>query len=138
MAVTSAGDRLAGLLAGLVTGLVFDFFLTVPFQQFTIASAADVQTTLLLLGVGVAVAKIAHRGRKHQGMASKTLGYLEGVQASAKVVADGSSSPSALIRALSAQIGQLMRLARCRFDYGTGLDYPRLECDGSLRWRNQI
>jgi hypothetical protein len=26
-------------------GLAFDFFLTVPFQQITIASAADVQTT---------------------------------------------------------------------------------------------
>jgi len=71
-------------------------------------------------------------------MASKRLGYLEGVQASAKVVTDGSSSPSALIEAVSAQIGQMMGLARCRFDYGPGLGYPRLERDGSLRWRNQI
>jgi hypothetical protein len=88
--------------------------------------------------MGVAVAGIAHRGRKQQGMASKRLGYLEGVQASAKVVTDGSSSPSALIEAVSAQIGQMMGLARCRFDYGPGLGYPRLERDGSLRWRNQI
>jgi hypothetical protein len=136
--VASAGDRLAGLLAAVTAGLTFDFFLTVPFQQFTIASATDVQTTLLLLGVGVAVAEIAHRGRKQQGMASERLGYLEGVEGLAKVVADGSSSPSALIEAVSAQIAQMMGLARCRFDYGTGLDCPRLERDGNLRWRNQI
>jgi len=45
VAVASAGDRLAGLLAAVAAGLAFDFFLTVPFQQITIASAADVQTT---------------------------------------------------------------------------------------------
>jgi len=31
-----------------------------------------------------------------------------------------------------------MGLARCGFDYGTGLDYPRLEADGTLRWRGEI
>src|ERR1035437_4872568 len=32
----------------------------------------------------------------------------------------------------------MMGLTRCRFDYGTGLDHPRLVGHGSLRWRNQI
>src|SRR5664279_1615308 len=73
--VASAGDRLAGLLAALSAGLGFDFFLTRPYEQFTIASATDLQTTLLLLGVGVAVTEIAYRGREQQAMASKRLGY---------------------------------------------------------------
>ena len=133
----SGGDRLAGFLAALSAGLGFDFFLTRPYQSFTIASAADVQTTLLLLGVGVAVTEIAYRRREQQAMASKRLGYLEGVEAVAKIAAEGSSSPSALIERVADQIVQVMGLEKCRFDYGMGLDYPRLEPDGSVRWRNQ-
>jgi hypothetical protein len=30
-----------------------------------------------------------------------------------------------------------MGLEKCRFDYGMGMDYPRLEPDGSIRWRGQ-
>jgi hypothetical protein len=131
------GDRLAGLLAALSAGLGFDFFLTRPYESLVIASAADVQTTLLLLGVGVAVTEIAYRGRAQHAMASKRLGYLDGVEATAKIAAEGSSSPSALIERVADQIVQVMGLEKCRFDYGMGLDYPRLEPDGSLRWRNQ-
>ena len=31
----------------------------------------------------------------------------------------------------------LLGLERCRFDYGTGLDHPRLEHDGSVLWRRR-
>jgi len=135
--VASAGDRLAGLLAALSAGLGFDFFFTRPYESLAIASAANVQTTLLLLGVGVGVTEIAYRGREQHAMASKRLGYLEGMEATAKIASHGSSSPSALIERVAGQIVQVMGLEKCRFDYGTGLDYPRLEPDGSIRWRNQ-
>jgi hypothetical protein len=135
--VASTGDRLAGLLAALSAGLWFDFFLTPPYESLAIFSAADVQTTLLLLGVGVAVTEIAYRGREQQAMASERLGYLDGVEATARIAAEGSSSPSALIARVADQIVQVMALEKCRFDYGMGLDYPRLEPDGSVRWRNQ-
>lgn len=135
--VASAGDRLAGLLAALSAGLGFDFFLTRPYESLAIVSAADVQTTLLLLAVGAAVTEIAYRGRAQQAMASARLGYLDGVEATAKIAAEGSSSPYALIERVAGQIVQVMGLEKCRFDYGMGLDYPRLEPDGSIRWRNQ-
>ena len=135
--VASAGDRLAGLLAALSAGLGFDFFFTRPYERLAIVSAADVQPTLLLLGVGAAVTEIAYRGRAQQGMASARLGYLDGVEATARIAAEGSSSPSALIERVAGQIAQVMGLDKCRFDYGMGLDYPRLEPDGSIRWRNQ-
>ena len=70
-------------------------------------------------------------------MASKRLGYLDGVEVTAKIAAGGSASPSALIERVGDQIVQVMGLEECRFDYGTGLDYPRLEPDGNVRWRNQ-
>jgi hypothetical protein len=135
--VASAGDRPAGLLAALSAGLGFDFFLTRPYESLSIASAANVQTTLLLLGVGVAVTEIAYRGREQHAMASARLGYLDGVEATAKIAAEGSASPSALIERVADQIVQVMGLEKCRFDYGTGLDYPRLEPDGSIRWHGQ-
>jgi BMFP domain-containing protein YqiC len=43
--------------------------------------------------VGVVVTEIAYRGRRQQAMASARLGYLEAVETSAKIAADGSSSP---------------------------------------------
>lgn len=135
--VASAGDRLAGLLAALSAGLGFDFFLTQPYESLSIASAVDGQTALLLLGMGAAVIEIAYRGREQHAMASKRLGYLGGVEATAKIAAGGSASPSALIERVGDQIVQVMGLEKCRFDYGTGLDYPRLEPDGNVRWRNQ-
>jgi hypothetical protein len=135
--VASAGDRLAGFLAALSAGLGFDFFLTQPYQSLAIASAADVQTMLLLLGVGVAVTEIAYRRREQQAMARQHLGYLQGVEKVAKIASEGTSSPSALIELVAGQIVQVMGLEKCRFDYGMGLDYPRLEPDGSVRRRNQ-
>ena len=135
--VASAGDRLAGLLAALSAGLGFDFFLTQPYQSLAIASAADVQTMLLLLGVGVAVTEIAYRGREHQAKARQHLGYLQGVETVAKIASEGSSSPSALIELVAGHIVKLMGLEKCRFDYSMGLDYPRLEPDGSVRRGDQ-
>ena len=137
VAVAANGYRLAGYVAALSAAIWFDFFLTRPYESLAIVSAADVQTTLLLLGVGAAVTEIAYRGRAQHAMASKRLGYLDGVEATAKIAAEGSSSPSALIERVADQIVQVMGLEKCRFDYGMGLDYPRLEPAGSLRWRSQ-
>src|ERR1019366_4258897 len=69
-----AATGLAGLAAALSAGLGFDFFRPPPYESLAIFSAADVQTTLLLLGVGVAVTEIAYRGREQQAMASARLG----------------------------------------------------------------
>jgi len=64
MGVASAGDRFAGLLAAVSAGLCFGFILSWPYLGFSIASAAAVRSTLLLVVVGVAVTEIAHRGRE--------------------------------------------------------------------------
>jgi K+-sensing histidine kinase KdpD len=137
VAVATAGDRLAGVLAACSAGLWFDFFLTQPYQRFRIAESADVQTTLLLLGVGVAVTEIARWGRRQQATAGRRAGYLEGLEATAEAAAAGSSSTSALIDTVAGQIASVLRLARCRFDYGTGLGHPQLAADGRVRRGDQ-
>jgi K+-sensing histidine kinase KdpD len=62
VAVAAAGQRLAGVLCALSAGVWFDFFLTEPYNQFTINDRADVETTVLLLLVGVAVTELCAWG----------------------------------------------------------------------------
>lgn len=133
VAVATAGDRLAGVLAACSAGLWFDFFLTQPYQRFAVTSGADVQTLLLLLTVGVAVTEITHWGRRQHARATQRAGYLEGIEQIAAASAAGTSSPSTLIDTVCEQMAAVLGLTRCRFDYGTGLDYPRLVTDGRLR-----
>jgi len=55
VAVAAAGYRLAGVLAAVSAAVWFDFFLTVPYERFTINRHTDIETTGLILAVGVAV-----------------------------------------------------------------------------------
>jgi K+-sensing histidine kinase KdpD len=48
VAAASTGDRVAGVAAALSSGAWFDFFLTEPYQRFTIDDPQDVEATVLL------------------------------------------------------------------------------------------
>ena len=70
VAVAANGDRLAGVLAAVSTAVWFDFFLTQPYERFTITRRTDIETTVLLVVIGVAVTEIAVWGRRHYVIAS--------------------------------------------------------------------
>jgi len=59
--VAATEYRLAGVLASVSAAVWFDFFLTVPYYQFTITRRADVETAALILVIGIAVTEIAVR-----------------------------------------------------------------------------
>jgi K+-sensing histidine kinase KdpD len=59
VAVAANGYRLAGVLAAASVAVWFDFFLTQPYERFTITRRTDIETTVLLLVIGVAVTEIA-------------------------------------------------------------------------------
>jgi K+-sensing histidine kinase KdpD len=61
LVVAAAGYRLAGVLAALSAAVWFDFFLTVRYERFTITRRTDIETTKLILAVGIAVTEIAVR-----------------------------------------------------------------------------
>ena len=130
VAVAALGRRLAGWLAAASVAISFDFFWTEPYQTLAITGRVDVETAVLLLLVGVAVTEIAVWGRRQQAAANREAGFRDGLLAAAEAVATG-DSPSAVIDRVSAQLVPLLGLERCRFDYGTGLDHPRLEHDGT-------
>ncbi len=116
VAVAAAGQRLAGVLCELSAGAWFDFFLTEPYNQFTINDRADVETTVLLLLVGVAVTELCAWERRQASLASRQAGYLAGIYAAAKAVPTTESSPTALVEKVGAELTTLLGLERCRFD----------------------
>jgi K+-sensing histidine kinase KdpD len=117
VAVAANGDRLAGYLAALSVAVWFDFFLTQPYERFTITRRADIETTVLLLVIGVAVTELAVWGRRQHAVASRRAGYLDGINEAARAAAAG-SSPSALIEQVAAHLTGLLSLRACRFQYG--------------------
>lgn len=135
VAVGATGSRLAGVLAALSAAVWFDFFLTLPFQRFTISDRADIETALLLLAVGVGVTQLAAWGRRQHVLANRDAGYLDGIRAAAEAVATGGSSGD-LIDEVSRQLTRVLGLRGCRFQYGVaGLGHPaRLRDDGRVDW----
>lgn len=136
VAVAANGLRLAGWIAAVSSALWFDFFWTRPHEQLAISARADVETSVLLLALGVAVTETAVWGRHQHLEASREAGFRAGILAAAEAVATG-DSPSAVIDRICERLAPLLGLQSCRFDYGTGRDHPRLEHDGSVVWRHK-
>jgi K+-sensing histidine kinase KdpD len=133
VAVAAAGYRQAGYLAALSSAAWYDFFLTRPYERFDITRAADIETTILLLVLGIAVTEIAVWGHRQHATASRRSGYLDGINDAARAVAEG-DSPAALAEEVAARLVQLLSLRSCQFQYGVaGLGQPgRLEHDGEI------
>jgi K+-sensing histidine kinase KdpD len=134
VAVAANGNRLAGVLAAVSVAAWFDFFLTRPYEQFSITRRTDIETTVLLLVIGVAVTELAVWARREHGAASRRAGYLDGITAAAAEAVAAGDSPSALIEMVSGQLTRLLSLRSCRFQYGVaGLGKPaRLRHDGEV------
>ncbi len=132
VAFASTGLRTAGVVAALSSAAWFDFFLTEPYQQFTITDPEDVETTVLLLLVGIAVTEMALWGRRQQARASRQEGFLGGIMSAASGAAGGTVPQEALTVQVAAQITDVLRVDSCRFDTATGGHLPRLNRDGSI------
>lgn len=133
VAVAAAGYRLTGVLAAVSAAVWFDFFLTVPYERFTITRHTDIETTVLILAVGIAVTEIAVRGRRQHAAAARRAGYLDGINAAARAVATG-TDPQLLIGQVCDQLTRLLGLSACRFQDGAaGIgNPPRLLRDGRV------
>ena len=93
VAVAAFGIRPAGVLAAVSSAVWFDFFLTLPYNCVRPSdSQDDIETTVLLVVIGVAVTEIAIWGRRQQARASRHRGYLDGVITTSQAVAAGGSA----------------------------------------------
>ena len=118
VAAAATGDRVAGLLAAVSGGLWFDFFLTAPYRQFAIKGSDDIDATVLLVLIGLAVTEIALWGHRQQARAAGRSGYLEGVLGAARLVSEGDTPASALVGVVARQITDVLGVDDCRFEPG--------------------
>jgi K+-sensing histidine kinase KdpD len=132
VAVASAGHRPSAVVAALSSAVWFDFFLTRPYNTFTIDSRDDVETAVLLVLVGLAVTEIALWGRRHQGRASRREGYLDGVVSAAQMAAEGDTPPEAVVSFVADQITNVLGVDKCVFRPGNPGPHPRINRDGSV------
>ncbi|MGW2182890.1 DUF4118 domain-containing protein [Streptomyces sp. NPDC001732] len=132
VAVAAAGNRVAGALTALSAAAWFDFFLTRPYQSFTINRADDVGTTVLLLAVGVAVSQLAARARRLEVLVVTDAEYLTRIHDTAEL-AQSTTATDAVVDHVKQQLTEVLQLRGCRFEYGSLLGRPpRLEQDGSV------
>lgn len=131
VAAASFGSRAAGLAAAAICALAFDFFLTMPYGQLRIHSAADVQTTVLLLVIGVAVSELAWWGRRQQARASEQRGYLDGVLATTASLAEAAPVVT-VIEHVETQLVTLLDLDTAEYVPAAPPDAPVLRADGAL------
>jgi K+-sensing histidine kinase KdpD len=118
VAAAATGDRLAGVLAALSAGAWFDFFLTEPYLRFTIADTDDIEATVLLVVISLAVSEIALWGFRQQKQAAKRSGYLDGVLAAASAVAEGSVPVPAVTDVVARHISDVLGADSCRYVEG--------------------
>jgi K+-sensing histidine kinase KdpD len=122
VAAGATGDRAAGLLAAVSGGVWFDFFLTTPYQHFTIHGSDDVEATVLLVLIGTGVTEIALWGHRHQARAARRSGYLDGVLGAARLVSEGHADAAALVDVIARQIADVLGADECRFVDGPVFD----------------
>jgi hypothetical protein len=132
VAVSAAGHRPSAIVAALSSAVWFDFFLTEPYHRFTINGRDDIETAVLLVLVGIAVAEIALWGRRQQGRASRRHGYLDGVVSAARMAAEGDTPAPAVVTFVSDQIIAVLGVDKCEFSPGKPGSHPRLNRDGSV------
>jgi K+-sensing histidine kinase KdpD len=118
VAVASNGNRPAGALAAASAAAWFDFFLTRPYERFTITSAADITTAVLLLTVGLAVSQLAARARRLRVVTITSADYLAQIQQTAQLVQSGRAA-NTVVNQVREQLIRVLQLRGCRFEFGT-------------------
>jgi K+-sensing histidine kinase KdpD len=118
VAAAATGDRIAGLLAAVSGGVWYDFFLTAPYNRLTIHDSNDVEATVLLVVIGLAVTEIALWGFRQQARAARRSGYLDGILGAARLASEGDTPASALVDVVADQITEALGADECRFIRG--------------------
>lgn len=135
VATAAIGGRLAGATSAVVSALSFNFFHTQPYLRLTIDSADDVETTLLLLAVGLLVGHITARAMRARASAADSRLEIRRIHRVAERAARGEEATEVL-EAAQTELVDLLTLQGCRFEAQPFLTaLPRLERGGQLDQR---
>lgn len=125
-------SRAAGTVAPLSAAVWFDFFLTRPYQRFTIGSTADVETAALLLVTGLIVGAVTSRARRLQKDVDGEAADVSRLYGTMRMVEDH-TDPGTVVEHVRQQLTGLLDLRDCRFEYGPASGaLPCLDHDGNV------
>jgi hypothetical protein len=131
------GGRAAGALSAVVAAMSFDFFLTRPYLTLRIDSADDIETTVLLLVVGLVVGQLSARSARHRASATAGHAAIQRIHHVADLVGRGESTET-VIAAASDELTDLLGLRACRYEgQPVGIPLPRLERTGHISGRTE-
>ncbi|MEU8585879.1 DUF4118 domain-containing protein [Streptomyces sp. NPDC048664] len=122
VAVAALGSRTAGVVAALSAAAWFDFFLTRPYETFDINATADIETAVLLLVVGVIVARLAFHARRLEAMTVTDAADLARVHRTADL-ARSANSADIVVDHVRTELTDLLALRTCRAS-GAAWDVP--------------
>ena len=112
VAAACTGYRSAGVLAAISAGVWFDFFLTAPYLRFSVASAADVETLIVLVALGVVINEIVQWGRRYHSQFRDSEAYVRALLSMSD--ADGRHGKRVL-DAVSRRLMTMLDLDACRW-----------------------
>jgi hypothetical protein len=110
------GGRGAGALAAVMATLSFDFFLTRPFLSMDIETSDDIETVLILLGVGLLVGEMASRGRRSQRGRERAAEAILRVHRVADVIAQGGAVDD-VVGSVTRELRALLSLHDCWLEF---------------------
>lgn len=109
------GGRVGGVLAAIGSAFWFDLFFTQPYNSFRINSADDVETTALLLVVGLVVGEIVLRSRGHQRLAAVREMEIHQMRSFAELSA-GNEPIGRLVRVLQDELVAILPIESAHFE----------------------
>jgi len=115
LAAAILGGRWGGAMAAVVSALCFDFFFTRPYYSLTIDSRDDIETTIVLLIVGLAVGELVVRARRSHQMARASRREVEQVRRVAALGAGGEAAGK-LIQILQRELVEALGARGARFE----------------------
>jgi hypothetical protein len=126
------GGRGAGAVAAVLAAVSYDFFLTQPYLSLAITSRDDIETTVLLLIVGVIVGTVSARAAKASASAAAGHAEIRRIHRVAERLAAG-DDPADVIAVAQVELQDLLSLREARFEsLPAGEPLLRLERSGVI------
>jgi hypothetical protein len=115
LAAAILGGRSGGAISAGVATVCFDFFFTRPYYSLTINRRADVETTVVLLVVGLVVGELVVRSRRTELLAIASRREVDQVRRVAELAA-GAGSRGRLISVVEREVVELLGARGARFE----------------------
>ncbi len=132
VATAAFGGRGPAALSAVIAALSYEFFFTRPYYSLRINDSNDVETSVILLAIGLAVGQLAVHAHRRTKEASRGRDELESMRRMAARVAAGADDQE-LIDLTVDEIKRMMDLVACRFEVeATGPTLPVLERTGRI------